>query len=284
MDPAVRADRGVDLLVAVRRHPFAFLVPIVALAIALGVYGQVRDPEYTAEARIAVGRLDVQTQGLPGFTQAGASIAAAYARAIDAPAVAGPAAAKARVTPAAAADALTASPIPSSPLIRVEAKTGGEREAVDLANAGAEALVAYAKRQSAGGGDPDALLTDYSAKSREVRRLQLELDALGSKYERRPTRANRFAFQAAAGKEQAARLARDAAGQKYSSAVAGGTTADLLSVLAPATAADDDRDDTRNKLALTGALAGVVIGLALAAWRERRAQRRAATGPVASAV
>src|SRR5690242_184386 len=108
---------GVDLLVAVRRHALVFILPIILGVVLLGGYGLLRDPQYTAESRLSVGRLDVQTQGLPGFTQAGELLGAAFARAIDAPAITKPAARAAGVSQQEAADALSASQIPSSPLI-----------------------------------------------------------------------------------------------------------------------------------------------------------------------
>jgi hypothetical protein len=51
----------------------------------------------------------------------------------------------------------------------------------------------------------------------------------------------------------------------------------LLWVIAPATAADSDRATVVKRLVVTGAIAGIVIGLALAAWRAAPPRRRRAT-------
>jgi uncharacterized protein involved in exopolysaccharide biosynthesis len=269
-----RDDAGVDLLAAVRRHPFAFVLPIIVLAVGLGAIGVLRDPTYTAEARIAIGKLDLQTQGLPGFTQAGAQIAAAYSRAIDAPSVVVPAARSASVTPATAADSLTASPIPDAPLIRVEAETEDERQAVKLANSGATSLVAYARRNLQASGTQDDLLEEYTELVREVKRLEIRRDSLVRQYLRKPGRVRRVAVQDAEGKLQRTTLERDAARQRFGAQATGASAGNLLTVLAPATGASSDETKTRNRLALTGALAGIVVGLALAAWRESRRRRR----------
>ena len=273
MQPADPAERGVDLLAAVRHHPVVFLLPIVVLAVALGVYGATRTPTYTAEARIAVGQLDEQTQGLPGFAQAGAAIAAAYARAVDAPAVAGPAGRAGGVDAGTAAEALDASPIPDAPLIRVEAERADEASAVRLANAGAAAIVAFSRENGDG---TSAMLRRYAKLSREVRRLAIRREELERRYARRRSDRVRVALQNAEGKYRATVLRRDALANAYGARATGTSAASLLEVLAPAATAESDRRETTVRLALTGALAGLVIGLALAAWRASRRRRRAA--------
>jgi hypothetical protein len=274
MPQALPDQEGVDLLLAVRRHALVFIVPVVVGVVLLGAYGLARDAQHTAEARLSVGRLDVQTQGLPGFTQAGVLLGAAFARAIDAPAITKPAARAADVSQGEAADALSASQIPSSPLIRVEAETTDKAKSIKLANAAASAMVAYSRRLGTRGGDADQLLARYTALSRQEARLALKRGRLAAAYRRRPTDARRMALQAATGKLQAIRLERNAVGSVYGAQQATGSTASLLGVVVPATSTTSDRGDEFWKYVVTGGIAGVVVGLALAAWREADFRRR----------
>ena len=274
MAQAPEAQEGVDLLVAVRRHALVFIIPVIVGVLALGAYGLVRDAQYTAEARLSVGRLDVQTQGLPGFTQAGVLLGAAFARAIDAPAITKPAARAAGVSQQEAADALSASQIPSSPLIRIEAKTGDKDTSIKLANAAATAMVAYSKALGTRGGDADQLLARFTALSRQEARLTIKRDLLAAAYRRKPNDARRVALQAATGKLQAVKLERNAVGSVYGAQQATGSTASLLGVVVPATSTTSDRGDEFWKYAVTGGIAGIVVGLALAAWREAGIRRR----------
>jgi uncharacterized protein involved in exopolysaccharide biosynthesis len=275
-------EEGVDLLLAVRRHAVAFIAPIVVGVVVLGGYGLLRDPHYTAESRLSVGRLDVQTQGLPGFTQAGELLGAAFARAIDAPAITRPAGRAAGVSTGAAADALSASPIPSSPLIRIEARRRDKGQAITLANAASQAMVTYARRLGTAGGTAPELLARYTTLTRQATRLRLKRDQLAAAYRRRPGDARRVALQRATGKLAATELERNAASAIYGARQATGSTASLLGVLVPAVRASSDRRTTTLKLALTGGIAGLVVGLGLAAWSEAGSRRRR-TAPLRSA-
>jgi hypothetical protein len=274
MDRGDRVAPGIDLLAAVREQPVAFLAPIVVLALVLAAYGMVRSPRYTADAQISVGRLDIPTQGLPGFAQAGASMAAAFSRAIDAPPVTRRAAARAHVSRAVATDALSAAPIPQSPLIRVEATASDARLAVRLANGGTRGLIDYSRRVGAGNTD-NGLLTRYTALSRQVTALAVQRAQAEARARQSPTAARRSALAAVDSRYRALVLQRDAVGTAYGARAAGQSAASLLSVLAPATVASSDRTTVVKRLGVTGAIAGLVVGLALAAWRAGRPRRRA---------
>jgi hypothetical protein len=275
--PQVPEDQeGVDLLLAVRRHALAFVVPIIVGVVVLGGYGLTRDPTYTAEARLSVGRLDVLTQGLPGFTQAGELLGAAFSRAIDAPAITRPAGRLAGLSQSQAAADLSASPIPNSPLIRIEAKRKDKGRAITLANAAARAMVRYSQRLGTAGGGADELLARYTALSRQAARLTLKRSAIAAAYRRSPNDARRRALQAATGKLEATKLERNAVGAVYGAQSATGSTASLLGLLVPAAGASSDRKDTALKLAVTGGIADIVVGLGLAAWNEAGFRRRRA--------
>src|SRR3954452_12373735 len=104
---------------AVRRHPLAFALPLIA-CLALAVVGAaVHAPTYTAEAKLGIGRIDVNTYSIPGFVEASRGLAAAYSRALETPAVTGPVARRLGIGASELGARLSASPVPESPVIVV---------------------------------------------------------------------------------------------------------------------------------------------------------------------
>src|SRR5689334_12701293 len=68
---------------AVRRYWWLLIaLGAIGAAAAYLVAGEERKPVYTAEARLAVGRIDVSTQSIPGFATASQLLADSYSRAI----------------------------------------------------------------------------------------------------------------------------------------------------------------------------------------------------------
>jgi hypothetical protein len=142
-DRRIRA-RGASY-VSLGRSAAAHLRLIIALAVlglAVGsVYGLVRSPNYSAEARLIVGKSititnEAATAGLPA---AAAQFASDYSRLAGTEAVDADAAK--RLGEKVLKGGLTASPIPDSPIIRVDATASSQAGAVALANAGAQAII-----------------------------------------------------------------------------------------------------------------------------------------------
>lgn len=276
MDRTQEEPEGVDLLVAVRRRVWAFVIPIVLVVGGCIAFGFVRDPVYTAETRLSVGRLDIATQGIAGFSQAEIAIATALSRAVVAPAVIEPAARTAGVSVGKAADAVGASPIAGAPLIRVEAKITDAKKAVALANATADELVAYAKQLGTTGGDVKQLSARYASIAREVSRLFIARARLQKIFNRHQTTLNRQKLQGAEGKLAQRILQRNAVGNVYSAQASGLTAANLLGVLAPAYRASSDKTKVIEELGASGLIAGLILGLAVVGLLEAGARRREA--------
>jgi uncharacterized protein involved in exopolysaccharide biosynthesis len=261
---------GTDLFSAVGRNIVLFLAPIVVLA-GIGVaYGIVRKPVYTAEARVSVGQLNVSTQGIPGFLVAAQNLAAAYSRAIGAPQVTGPAGKAAGISQSRAADELSASAVPSTPLFRIEAKDKDKATSVKLANAAANALIKHVLDLNRRANLRGEILAKYNRAAIKVSQLESQIS------QTKPTARARVSLTA---RLQKATLRRNALGNIYNAASAGEVAENLLQVISPAANPNGDRKTMTERWGLIGALAGLLIGLALAAGRESRRQRATVVAP-----
>jgi Capsular polysaccharide biosynthesis protein len=96
------------------------IIPTLLLVGAAIALGTTRAPNYTAETRLTVGRLDVSSQAVPGVVAANQSLAATYSRLVTAEGVVDPVAVRLGLSSGSVARALRASPIPESPIIRLE--------------------------------------------------------------------------------------------------------------------------------------------------------------------
>ena len=253
-----------------------FLAPIVVLAGAGIVYGLAREPEHKAEARISIGPLNAATQGLPGFANAATNLAAAYARVITAPGIAKDAGRAAGVSAKRARDEISASSIPDTPLLRVEVSDANPKVAVKLANGAANALIDHVLQLNRRSALRDEVLSKYRSAALKVAKLKRQVkQAGGSK-----------TADAINARLNTAELRLNALGSIYGVSSAGEISQNLLQVVAPAAEAKSDRKTTIERFGLIGGLAGLLLGLVLAATRETAEQRRAAakatTSPASS--
>ena len=246
------------------RHRWLAIAPILVL-VALGtVIGLVRQPDYDAEARISVGRVDAPVYTLDEVLIANATLARNYARLVGAEPVVDPAAQAVSIDADDARDRVNGSPLPGSSLISVEATGDSEDEAVALANATAAALIKYVEqlqRQQESG----SLLNSFreaarrfDAARRRLQRLQRQ-GASTAAIDR--ARVEFFTQQA---RTEAVRL-------QYRNNEGGIPPEGLLQLALPAADADSDRWSVLQQLMLIGLGAGLVVGLGLALLRENRA-------------
>jgi uncharacterized protein involved in exopolysaccharide biosynthesis len=257
-------------LTAAVRHPFLTILPAILLA-ALGIaVGIVRTPTYTAESRVSVTKLDAQTQALPGFAAAAEDLASAYARILTADKVNSCVARTSRALPAdAVATHLVGSPIPQSPIIRVIATGSSDAEARTLATDGGKCLVSYVKSTVA----PDAGTQELAAYNRQNiklirRRAQLaDASAAYTVSQSDVDRRKRDALQAQV--DQLALLV-SSLGARYRNAIVDQQQIENVQLLSRATPSTDDRLSKLAILAFAGAVAGLLLGVALASLRESR--------------
>jgi capsular polysaccharide biosynthesis protein len=234
-----------------RAHPRLVLIPLVALCALAIVIAFLRPATYTAEAELAVGRINVSTVAAPGVVSASQSLASAYSRAISADAVSKEVKAKLGESPGETA----ASPIPESPVILIEGKASSEEDAVKLANTASRALIKYVNELNSTKDETEELLSEYEE-------VQEEIATLGGS-----------ATPDDAAKLSALRLRLHSIEAAYRTNLEEATTGNDLRVLTSAQGASSDRKSVLKLLLFAAVVAGLGIGLLLA---YRRANMRSA--------
>jgi hypothetical protein len=194
------------------------------------------------------------------------AIAASYSRVVSTEPVTTRAGREAGIGAGEARDRLSASPVPSSTLIEVEATGPNERDAVALANAGAESLITYVQRVERAGGSGD-LLDRFRAAQRRVARLERRVQSLSRGPDARRRREQRNDAQIDL---EAARLTAQNAANTYRLNEGASPASASLSLLAPAADADSDYREKLEQLILLGVAGGLVVGLCLALLRANR--------------
>jgi uncharacterized protein involved in exopolysaccharide biosynthesis len=259
----------------VLRHPFLTLLPVVVLVGVAIFLGSSRDAEYTATARVTVGRADLPPFYLQQAMSGNQALAASYATAVDALPVATAAAQQVGVPPTDAADSLSGSQVAGSTLIEVEATGTSSNRAVALANAGSEALIDYIADISETDESRD-LFRRYREAQVEVRRAQARVQRI---LRGGTTKAEERKLAQAQLTEDSAQLRASDLANRYRAISLDGSTASRLRLIAPAAEADSDRRDVMEQLLVVGAVGGLVLGLALALlrsnWGLLRTLRRA---------
>ena len=237
---------------------------------AVGAFlGNRRAPVYTTSAVLNAGRIDVQAQSISGYTQASAYLATTYSRAVGSGAVLAPVARRTGRSVDSVAASLSATPIPNSSVFRVQAKANSARDAVNIANAAATQVVAFARAQTRGG-HAATLLARYGAAAARASRLASRAGAAKSQ-------SGVSAAQLANMRRAAAVAQLEAQGlqQQYVQQVANlkGTAEVLL--LSPARTASSDRTQKTEIGAFIGLVAGLLIGALLAVRLGLRGRRLA---------
>ena len=266
-----RRPRVIGPLEAALRHPFLTLLPVMLLVGGAVYLGTERDPEYTAGARIAVGRADVPAAVLQNAAYGNQVLAVTYSRAIIAPEVLESTARDVGLTPKVVRDRLRASVVPESTLVLVEATGPSEAEAVAIANAAGENLIEYVVEVTSTDRSL-RLLRRFRRAQADVRRLQVRVERL--KRRNASIRAiERPQLELDAAELEASQLAN----LYRAETTADETTGAHLVPLAPASEADSDRREVLERLIIIAVAAGLVLGLAFALlranWRVVRTRR-----------
>lgn len=256
---AVGRSSFVGPLEAALRRPLLVLLPLIVLVAAAVAYGLTRSPEYTAESRVNVGRVDVPAFTVQGVVTGNAVLASGYSRIVTAKPVLDHVAAETKVPADDARDMLAGSPVPGSTLIRVESTGDTEAEAIAVANAGAQGLIDYVRELNADESELDRLLAEFRTAQERTNELRVEYaDALNAHGRRDPrTLEARLDFMVAV--TQSKRVE----GQYLQTRDEEAPT-DLLQLVAPAAIAESDESSVLQRLIVIAAAAGLAIGFALA--------------------
>jgi uncharacterized protein involved in exopolysaccharide biosynthesis len=248
---------------AIRDRPLLFAAPVVACLLLGLVAGLVRAPVHTAESRLAIARISVSTQALPGFAAGVQDLAVTYSRLATADEVTAEAAELLRVDPADLEGRVTSSPIPQSPLFRIEATGGTADEAIATANAAGEALSGYVSRLNSQNPDSERIYAEFLLASRDLvdARTRLRVAEERARRSRTPEAARRVV--SARAQVAGAALRADSLRDQYRTSIAGTGSGNVIQVVNPARTATSDRADTLRRYAVTGLLLGLVAGTLL---------------------
>jgi hypothetical protein len=281
LDDADRLIQGVFeppngvVLSAIARNKWVVCVFAVLLAIAGTAYGLSRPRTYTASATLQVGQVNPNSPGFNGFAQSATSLATAFSRGIDAYPVLETVQRKLKLSPLQASARLSSEPIPTSPAFQVIATGSKEAEAVLLANVAANALINYESKSNSTNPEAESLLHEYQRASLELRRIVANVVRRS-----KGVHGYNSALAAAEAEKSAAVVKLRALGVAYTDAISSrAPSSGLVSLLAGATSASNDRTSKTEKFGFIGLLAGIVIGCAVAVlFGRRRTSRSFAVG------
>jgi capsular polysaccharide biosynthesis protein len=265
---------GVGMVEAMRRHWRFVLAPIIVLLAVAAIIGASYKATYTAGVRLNVGRLDVATQSIPGYSAGIQSLAVAYARVVTAEGVVDPVATKLHRPRGQVAGHLQASPVPLAPLIILTATAKTARGAVDLANTAADQLVAYLAQVNRVNPDAQRVLSQYTTETAQLNALRDRLQSAKGSYAGAKTVANRRAVLTLGTQVQAMSLRVSALQSAYLSSQAGQNSTSLVQVLNRAHSASSNKRSRLEALLLGGFVVGLLVGIAFAVSRSRSAVRR----------
>jgi capsular polysaccharide biosynthesis protein len=264
--------RRVGVGSAVARHPLVTIVPVVVLVALAAAAAYARTPNFTADTRLAVGRLDASTpSSLAGFTQATQTLAERYARSVRGDAVIEPAAAELGVKSSRIRDRVSAAPIPETPVFRIRALAGTPEDATALANTVSESLVRHSRRVATSGGPASRrLFRRYQQAALEFSRLDEAVEDRRSEFEAFPSPTTQDALAKARSQATVAKLRLSTLQTAYETSMQSAGAAGLVEIIERAVKGRSDKSRVTQLLLFVAVVAGLAIGVALALLRANR--------------
>lgn len=273
------------VLTAISRHKRIILIAAILLAlVGLGI-GVARKPTYTATTTLQVGTVNLNAPGFDGFVQGATSLTTVFSRAIFASSVLAELQSKLGVTPSKAAQHLSAEPIPLSPSFDIVATGATAQGAIDLANTTSKAVIAYEqKAASATTPQGEALLKEYNSAAQTLQQAHAVVQSYSTEESRKhakdlkagitPNSMPSKALVQARAAEDDAKTRAEALSASYRSvtttAAGANPASGLVSIVAEASTATNDRKSKFQLFGLVGLFAGIIIGCIVAMLRERR--------------
>lgn len=243
---------------------------VICAAIGAGL-ALLRSPEYTATAKLTVGRIDISSPGaLSGYAVAAEALATGYSRTVTARGVTEKVSAETGISVKDVKDHVSATPIAKSPIFRVEATSPDPDQAVKLANASSHALVGYTAKLNQSDPDSKRLYGMYEKATVSLQQAKLKRENAEEDAGSPPSAAEEEEIATAQAKVEAASTRAKALEGAYTLSVQSQASTELIQVLSPASEAHSDKRTYVMILTLIGVVIGLLIGATLAFARESR--------------
>jgi hypothetical protein len=259
------------------------ILPAVILLAVGVVLGSKKAPTYSATATINVGKADIATQATPGYVQASEALAASYSRLVASQHVAVPVAQAVGESPASVASRISAVPIPNEPTFTITATDSTPQSAVRLARATVNSIVKFSQQSQTNQGGPTQLLNRYHQIQTEADTQQAKADRLQGQLQVDTPGVTQAEVTKAKVAAQTLTLRAQGLSNQYLNLAQNGAAPALDVLIDPTSPTSSDRTSNREKYGVVGAVAGLVIGIALAGLvggignvRTRRRRARAA--------
>ncbi len=270
-----QAPPSIGVMQAAKRYPLLVIIPMLLLTAVGVIVGMQKAPTYTADARMTVGRINLNAPGaLAGYASATQALASQFARSATASAVIEPVAEELDIPPNRVRKRLSASPIPESPIFTIKATGRTEGAAVALANAAAVSVADYARELNDRDPDTSKLLGEYKKTASTLAQREARADALRDQFEDDPSASRRAALARARASRNFWRLREEALEERYLAATGGEASSRLIEVLNRADRATSDRSRWVQILGFVGLVGGLLLGLGLATVVANRVLRR----------
>jgi capsular polysaccharide biosynthesis protein len=159
-------------------HPFLVIASALLVAGATVDYFHDKTVTYSAEATLAVGRIDVPANAVPGYVAANNALASSYSRFVGTDQHIEKVATVAGVTPDEVKSwgRVTATNVPQSPIVRVRAVASNREDALRLADRAAAALVELIGDVNDPTSEGQSLLERHAAAARSMADAQALVD------------------------------------------------------------------------------------------------------------
>ncbi|HEY5052512.1 MAG TPA: Wzz/FepE/Etk N-terminal domain-containing protein [Solirubrobacterales bacterium] len=252
------------VLTAIVRNKWIVALFALGLAVAGICFGVLRQSTYEASATIQVGQVNPNSPGFYGYAQSASSLATAFSRSIAAAPVLGEVQRKLKLPPTEAAQRLSSEPIPLSPAFRVIATGPAESDALRLANTAANAVIAYETKSNSANPQARSLLNSYRDASLALRQAEAKIAGLQG------SESGDAMLRAEADKGAAQVRLKGLSNAYIASVESQAPRRGLVSLVAGATSASNDRVPKIELYGFVGLLLGIALGCLVAVLRERR--------------
>jgi capsular polysaccharide biosynthesis protein len=250
------------------------LVCVVVFTSIGGAVALLRSPSYTATAKLSVGRIDITSPGaLSGYAVATQALATGYSRTVTALPVVKPVSEKTGLSVNELQESLIGTPVAESPIFKLEAEASSEDQAVEVVNEASRSLVRYAAQLNQNNPDSARLYRQYRTASVLRKIAKQELHTAQESAASTPSASEAATIARAQSNFDAANLKVNAVGMAYTASVQSQAATQLVQILSPATRASSDRVSTLTILLFIGLVVGLLVGGAIAAFREARLTR-----------